>query len=139
RAHKSAILPEVELIDLTKVGPGPSGDPLLSLPLHRAIEENLQKKGQTILFLNRRGFAPSLVCEGCGTIAECPHCSVALTVHRSGKPSLECHYCDFRAPLFERCPACQGARFAEEGMGTERVETLLKAQFPSARVARLDR
>lgn len=139
RAHKSAILPDVELIDLTKVGAGPSGDPLLSLPLHRAIEENLKAKGQTILFLNRRGFAPSLICEGCGTIAECPHCSVALTVHRSGKPSLECHYCDFRSPLFERCPACQGARFVEEGMGTERVETLLNAQFPSARVARLDR
>lgn len=139
RAHKSAILPEVELIDLTKFGPGPSGDPLLSLPLHRAIEENLRAKGQTILFLNRRGFAPSLVCEGCGTITECPHCSVALTVHRSQRPRLECHYCDFQSPLFDRCPACQSTRFVEEGMGTERVESLLKTQFPTARIARLDR
>lgn len=139
RAHKSASLPEVELIDLTKFGPGPSGDPLLSLPLHRAIEENLKAQGQTILFLNRRGFAPSLICEGCGTIAECPHCSVALTVHRTRHARLECHYCDFQSPLFERCPACHGARFAEEGMGTERVESLLVAQFPTARIARLDR
>lgn len=139
RAHKSAILPEVELIDLTKFGPGPSGDPLLSLPLHRAIEENLKAQGQTILFLNRRGFAPSLICEGCGTIAECPHCSVALTVHRTRHPRLECHYCDFQSPLFERCPACHGTRFVEEGMGTERVESLLQEQFPTARIARLDR
>lgn len=139
RAHKRAILPEVELIDLTKFGPGPSGDPLLSLPLHRAIEENLKAKGQTILFLNRRGFAPSLICEGCGTIAECPHCSVALTVHRTRSARLECHYCDFQAALFERCPACHTTRFVEEGMGTERVESLLLAQFPTARVARLDR
>ena len=139
RAHKSAILPVVELIDLTKFGPGPSGDPLLSLPLHRAIEENLKAQGQTILFLNRRGFAPSLICEGCGTIAECPHCSVSLTVHRTRHARLECHYCDFQSALFERCPACQGVRFVEEGMGTERVESLLQAQFPKARVARLDR
>ncbi len=139
RAHKSAILPEVELVDLTKFGPGPSGDPLLSLPLHRAIDENLKSGGQTILFLNRRGFAPSLICDSCGTIAECPHCSVALTVHRKGRARLECHYCDFQAPLLEKCPACSGTKLAEEGMGTERVEALLVEQFPTARVARLDR
>jgi len=139
RAHREASLPKVELIDLTRFGPGPSGDPLLSLPLHRAIEENLAQKGQTILFLNRRGFAPSLICGDCGTIAECPHCSVALTVHRVRGARLECHYCDFNAPIPGSCPACSGKKFAEEGLGTERVEALLAESFPHARLARLDR
>jgi len=139
RAHLAATLPQVELVDLTRFGPGPSGDPLLSLPMHRAIEENLEKKGQTILFLNRRGFAPSLICDGCGTIAECPHCSVALTLHRARGPQLECHYCDYFTRVPEHCPACQGTQFVEEGMGTERVESLLGESFPEARIARLDR
>lgn len=139
RAHSAATLPEIELIDLSKFGAGPSGDPLLSLPLHRAIEENLANQGQTILFLNRRGFAPSLICGGCGAIAECPHCSVALTVHRARGARMECHYCDFHAPLPDLCPSCRGSRFIEEGLGTERVESLLTESFPNARIARLDR
>lgn len=139
RAHHLASLPEVELIDLTKTGAGPSGDPLLSLPLHRAIEENLVQKGQTILFLNRRGFAPSLICDGCGTVHQCPHCSVALTVHRNRGARLECHYCDFQSPIPEQCPACGGKQFEEAGTGTERVEKLLQENFPGARVARMDR
>ncbi len=139
RAHHAASLPDIELIDLTKMGAGPSGDPLLSLPMHRAIEANLKAGGQTILFLNRRGFAPSLICGGCGTIAECPNCSVALTLHRARGARLECHYCEFFANIPERCPACQGAKFVEEGLGTERVESLLAESFPEARIARLDR
>lgn len=139
RAHSAASLPDVELIDLTKFGPGPSGDPLLSLPLHRALEENLNSGGQSILFLNRRGFAPSLICGNCGTIAQCPHCSVALTVHRSRGARLECHYCDFRTALSEKCGSCGSSQIVEEGVGTERVETLLQESFPKARIARMDR
>jgi primosomal protein N' (replication factor Y) len=139
RAHHAATLPEVELIDLTRTGAGPSGDTLLSLPLHRAIEKNLLKGGQTILFLNRRGFAPSLICDGCGTVTECPHCSVALTVHRARGARLECHYCDLKSAVPERCAACGGKNFEEAGTGTERVEALLKETFPKARVGRMDR
>lgn len=139
RAHQTSRLPVVDLIDLTKQGPGPSGDPLLSLVLHRAIEENLAAGGQTILFLNRRGFSPSLICGGCGTIVECPHCSVALTLHRSRGAEVRCHYCDYQATVPAQCPACRGARFIEEGLGTEKVEALLEQSFPHARVARLDR
>jgi primosomal protein N' (replication factor Y) (superfamily II helicase) len=139
RAHHAASLPEVELIDLTRYGPGPTGDPLLSLPLHRAIEQNLKEGGQTILFLNRRGFAPSLICADCGSIAQCPHCSVALTVHRDRGVRLECHYCDYQCPLPSACEGCRGVRFCEEGLGTERVESLLCQHFEGARVARLDR
>ena len=139
RAHKTSELPSVELIDLNRVGSGPSGDPLLSLPLHRAMEQNLAEKGQTILFLNRRGFSPSLICGGCGTISQCPHCSVALTLHRAGSSRLKCHYCDFSCAVPSHCDQCMGARFLEEGTGTERIEALLKEYFPQARVGRLDR
>lgn len=139
RARHAATLPHIETIDLRSAAAGPSGDPLLSLKLHRAIEETLAEGGQTILFLNRRGFAPSLICESCGAIAQCPNCSVALTVHRRGRARVECHYCDYHAPLFEACQACSGKQLLEEGLGTERVEALLRETFPKARIARLDR
>ncbi len=139
RAHQTAQLPTVELIDLTRFGPGPTGDPLLSLPLHRALEATLASKDQAILFLNRRGFAPSLVCSSCGEIALCPHCSVALTLHRERGARLVCHYCEFQTKPPERCASCGGTRLLEEGTGTERVEALLAEAFPHARIARLDR
>lgn len=139
RAHHASRLPDVELIDLTRFGPGPSGDPLLSLPLHRALEATLDSGDQAILFLNRRGFAPSLLCGGCGEIASCPHCSVALTLHRQHGARLECHYCDFRTKPPETCGACGGDRFIEEGTGTERIEAVLAQSFPNAKIARLDR
>ncbi|WP_433929331.1 primosomal protein N' [Sorangium cellulosum] len=82
RAHREASLPEVTLVDLRRFGAGPSGDPLISLPLHRALEKTLAAKEQAILFLNRRGFAPSVVCGSCGTLTTCDACSVALTYHR---------------------------------------------------------
>jgi primosomal protein N' (replication factor Y) len=121
RAHHAAEMPEVELVDLNRHGPGPSGSRLLSLRLHRAIEDNLKQGGQTILFLNRRGFSPSLICEGCGAISECPHCSVALTLHRSGGPQLRCHYCDHSEAVPEQCKSCGSGSFVEEGVGTEKV------------------
>ncbi len=139
RAHASALLPEVEVVDLKRFGPGPSGDPLLSLPLHRALEQNLADGGQSILFLNRRGFAPSLICADCGAILECPNCAVALTVHQSGRPRVMCHYCDFEREVPGACGACRSPQLLEEGTGTERVEALLGASFPEARIARLDR
>jgi primosomal protein N' (replication factor Y) len=139
RANVRAVLPKVEVIDLKRFGPGPSGDRFLSLPLYRALERCLEDKEQAIIFLNRRGFAPSLVCEGCGQFAQCPHCSVALTVHRASGERLVCHYCDYSAKRGETCPRCGSDRLTEEGIGTERVEERLKAEFPKARVARLDR
>jgi primosomal protein N' (replication factor Y) len=139
RARADARLPAVEIVDLRRFGAGPSGNALLSLPLHRALEETLAAGDQAILFLNRRGFAPSLQCEACGVIVECPHCSVALTLHRARGVRLECHYCDYQVGVPDLCPACKGNRLVEEGVGTERIETVLAEQFPSARIARLDR
>lgn len=139
RAHHQAVLPKVEIVDLRRVGPGPAGDRLLSLPLHRELERVVAAQEQAILFLNRRGFAPSLVCEACGHIAECPHCSVALTTHRTRGAVLQCHYCDYHVPSPRHCGACKSDRLVEEGAGTERIEALLAKSLPDARIARLDR
>jgi primosomal protein N' (replication factor Y) len=139
RAIVGAQLPEVQIINLRNQGAGPSGHKLLSLPLHRELERVLAEKRQAILFLNRRGFAPSLICESCGTVCECPNCSVALTVHRRGGEHLRCHYCDFIARKLPECGKCHGRRFSQEGTGTERIEEVLTQSFPGARIARLDR
>ncbi len=139
RAHATATLPKVELVDLRRVGPGPSGHRLLSLPMHRALERVVEAGEQAILFLNRRGFAPSLLCESCGKVTECPNCSVSLTVHRSRGQRLHCHYCDFSMLPPSKCQHCGATKLSEEGAGTERIETSLSETFPTARVARLDR
>jgi primosomal protein N' (replication factor Y) len=107
--------------------------------LHRAIEKALAAKEQVILFLNRRGFAPSVLCEDCGAIVRCKLCSVALTFHRALGGRLVCHYCDFESTLMETCPACHAGRLMLEGLGTEKLEAAIAAAFPAARVARLDR
>lgn len=137
RARSASVLPEVEIVDLRRSGPS-GGEPLISVRLQRALEAVLERKEQAILFLNRRGFAPSLVCDDCGHVLECPHCSVALTLHRARGDRVRCHYCDYAAPRPVACASCDGV-LVEEGAGTERIETVLAERFPGARVARLDR
>lgn len=139
RAPVASRLPEVEIVDLRRLGPGLGGERLLTLPLVRALEHTLAAKAQAILFLNRRGFSPSLVCDSCGDIAECPSCSVALTLHRAQGTRLVCHYCDYSSPVPEACPACKEPSLVEEGAGTERIEAALAKALPNARIARLDR
>jgi primosomal protein N' (replication factor Y) len=131
-------MPRVEVIDLRRIGAGPTGDRRLSVPLHRAIEDTLRAGEQVILFLNRRGFAPSVRCEACGQVASCDACSVALTFHKRGAV-VRCHYCDYEAPLGTACSKCGAEKLALEGIGTEKLEETLASAFPSARVARLDR
>jgi primosomal protein N' (replication factor Y) len=138
RARAQA-MPKVHIIDLRSIGPGPTGDRRLSLLLHRAIEETLEKKEQVILFLNRRGFAPSIRCEACGELASCPHCTVALTLHKKKGGTMRCHWCDYESALPTHCKKCNTDRIALEGLGTEKLEEALIAAFPTARIARLDR
>jgi primosomal protein N' (replication factor Y) len=138
RARSDATMPEVEIVDLKRIGAGPSGHRLLSLPLHRELERVLGAGEQAIIFLNRRGFAPSVVCERCGVVVSCKACSVALTYHR-GRHSLRCHYCDFASPLPEHCGECGRGELVLEGLGTEKLEGAIGESFPSARVGRLDR
>jgi primosomal protein N' (replication factor Y) len=148
RASRAAKLPVVEIVDLKRFGPGPTGDPLLSLPLHRALEATLAKKEQAILFLNRRGHSPTVVCMACGTVHTCKACSVSLTYHR-GRGARDavrpdggrvcCHYCGYDDYVPERCEKCGSPELALEGLGTEKLEQTLAEAFPGARIARLDR
>lgn len=139
RAHQKAVLPRVQVIDLRRYRSGPTGERWLSLPLYRAIEETLEARQQAILFLNRRGFAPSVNCEACGQIVGCSSCEVAMTYHVQPKPHVICHYCDRRGAAPEVCGACGSPGLDYGGLGTERVEAVVSACFPAARVARLDR
>ncbi len=132
-------LPRVELVDLRRIGSSTMGDKRVSMPLYRAIEDALGAREQVILFLNRRGFAPSVRCEACGQVAACADCSVALTFHKRGGSIVRCHYCDFQAPLASLCATCGAEALVLEGVGTERLEETLTSAFPHARVARLDR
>ncbi len=136
---RAQTMPKVEIVDLKRIGPGPTGDRRISLLLHRALEATLAAKEQSILFLNRRGFAPSVRCEGCGELSSCPHCTVALTFHKKRGGVMRCHWCDYEAPMPTRCAKCGSDRIALEGLGTEKLEESLAEAFPEARIARLDR
>jgi primosomal protein N' (replication factor Y) (superfamily II helicase) len=130
-------MPEVEIIDLRTYVP--DGDAMLSAPLRAAIGGALAAGDQTILFLNRRGFATFVLCRACGHAFRCPHCSVSLTYHRHSD-RLSCHYCGFAQRVPDACPSCGATGTIErKGLGTEKVADAVAAAFPSARVARLDR
>ncbi|MFW9605484.1 MAG: primosomal protein N' [Pseudomonas sp.] len=110
----------------------------LSRPLIRRMGETLASGRQVMVFLNRRGFAPALLCHGCGWMAECPECDVRLTLHqRSGE--LRCHHCDYRTAPPTECPQCQHADLLPVGNGTERTEERLQQLFPDYPVLRIDR
>jgi primosomal protein N' (replication factor Y) len=135
----NAAMPSIEIVDLKRVGPrGPTGHELLSLPLVRALEATLKRKEQAILFLNRRGFAPSVRCPRCAVSLECPSCSVTLVLHRRAS-ALRCHYCDFNAPFANACITCGCTELTLIGVGTEKLEHALVSSFPGARIGRLDR
>ena len=129
-------LPAVEIIDLRRHPVGPDG--LLSPVLAEAVAANLAAREQTILFLNRRGFSTVVLCRACGHVVRCDHCAVSMTYHQS-RGRLVCHYCARATAVPARCPACQSPKLERLGMGTERVEAVVRERFPDARVARLDR
>lgn len=130
-------LPEVRVIDLKKTFE--QGKPsILTDELHQALSECLERKDQCLLFINRRAFASALLCRECGHVPMCKSCSTSLTYHLSTK-SLRCHHCGHRERAPDVCPKCEGRRIRPLGLGTERVEAVVKEAFPSARVGRLDR
>ncbi|MGN6735128.1 MAG: replication restart helicase PriA, partial [Candidatus Binatia bacterium] len=144
-------LPTIEAIDLrasnasnsgamTTVPPESvlGGRRLFSEELVRALKENFYSGHQTLIFLNRRGFANFVQCRACGYVWRCPHCSVTLTSHLKLN-RMSCHHCDYRRPLTDNCPECHDNTLSGIGGGTERVEQTLKHLLPDARVARMDR
>jgi primosomal protein N' (replication factor Y) (superfamily II helicase) len=130
-------LPRVEIVDRRAVIRS-GGDPILTPPLQEALAERLRRKEQSLLLLNRRGYATSLLCRECGEQAACPNCSVSLVLHFGARAAL-CHYCGYEIPKPDRCAGCRGEYLRLAGFGTERVVEAVTAAFPEARVARLDR
>jgi len=110
---------------------------ILSERLRMAIDDRLIKNEQTILLLNRRGFARALQCPDCGLIVECEHCSLPMTYHLS-ENRLICHMCGHRSIVPKKCPECQSAGILLEGFGIQKVEAVLRRCFPKARIQRLD-
>ena len=125
-------LPRIEVVDVKKEGS------LLSEKLRVALQRNIEDKKQSLLFLNRRGFANFILCPECGHTFKCPNCSVTLTYHLRDR-SLQCHYCDYRIQAPGDCPKCQGHRLQGMGIGTERLEQEIKVLFPETQVGRMDR
>ncbi len=132
-------MPIVRVIDMRSEAKKEKGIPMFSNRLKEAMHQRLEKKEQTILFLNRRGYSSSLMCPKCGYVAKCPHCSVSLTYHRRAQ-ELRCHICGHFAPAPTRCPnnECRDPAIRYAGIGTEKVEETLVKLFPKAVIKRMD-
>ena len=148
-------LPRIEILDLRKQSESPDGDMtcsaidlsrkqkevahrLISERLANAVKENFEDKHQTLIFLNRRGFANFLQCTRCGYVFRCSNCSVSLTLHLKHNV-VRCHHCGFSRRAEKLCPACGNETVAGVGAGTEQIEKILRELVPAARIARMDR
>ena len=129
-----ARFPSLGIIDLRSQ----SCEDGVSESMMEAVGQGLAKGEQSLLFLNRRGFAPVQICRDCGWHGECKRCDANLVLHREDG-RVRCHHCGFDGPLPRRCPDCQSDRLEPVGMGTQRVAEAITRRFPDARVARIDR
>ena len=135
RANNSS-LPEVTVIDL-KQELANGNRSMLSRELYQSIEDNIKKKRQTILFLNRRGYSTFIMCRNCGYTVKCKNCNISLTYHSyAGK--LKCHYCGYEENLVRVCPECHSDKIRYFGTGTQRLEQEIHKQFPNASTIRMD-
>lgn len=129
------VLPVVHTVDLReelKQG----NRSILSRMLREKMETALKNKQQIMLFLNRRGYAGFISCRSCGHVMKCPHCDVSLSLHKNGK--LICHYCGYEEPVVKKCPSCQSPYIGGFKAGTQQIEELVAAEFPAARILRMD-
>ncbi len=133
-------MPLMRIVDLRQERRKEKAAAILSERLRAAIADRLEKREQTILFLNRRGFSTSLLCSNCGEVRNCPNCSVALTFHRhpAAAGRLSCHLCGHTAAVPRKCPACGKDTLIYAGFGTEKVESTVAQIFPKATVRRMD-
>ncbi|MDR1435183.1 MAG: primosomal protein N' [Puniceicoccales bacterium] len=128
-------LPRVHVVDMRYEPKGINA--ILSRLLLRKMEERLEKKEQIILFLNRRGYATTVLCRSCDFIASCPHCSLPLTFHRTLN-QLICHFCSHQEPPQMKCPRCGSPEILYSGIGIQRVEQVVQSCFKGAHIARID-
>jgi primosomal protein N' (replication factor Y) len=110
----------------------------LSAPLVKAVEQRLERGEQSLLFINRRGYAPVLSCPACGWAAHCTQCSAHLVLHAVDR-RLRCHHCGAEGPVPKACPTCGNQDMQGYGRGTQRLEETLASRFPDARLLRIDR
>ena len=131
-----ACLPEINIVDMRQelaVG----NRSMFSFDLQQAMKENFEKKKQTILFINRRGYSTFVMCRDCGHTMKCKHCNIALTYH-SYENKLKCHYCGYEEPVPKVCPECQSDKIKYFGSGTQKVESEITKLFPEATTIRMD-
>ena len=134
RAISQAQLPDIELVDLKHL-PVDNG---LTRPALAALSETLARSEQSLVFLNRRGYAPALYCPSCAWVSPCPRCSARLVLHRTSH-RLKCHHCGFETRIPPECPSCGNPDLKPLGQGTQRLEETLTAFLPAARIRRIDR
>jgi primosomal protein N' (replication factor Y) len=133
-------LARVQIVNMREEQADAGGERVLSRALGDALNERLAAREQSLVLLNRRGFATTVLCRQCGNTVECPNCSVNLTVHTRGRDwRARCHYCDFSRLVPKSCPHCAAPYVEHVGFGTERVEQEVARCLPGARIARVDR
>jgi primosomal protein N' (replication factor Y) len=130
-------LPHIDIVDLKIEAMRQRSLPALSRKLVDAMHSRLEKREQTILFINRRGYSSSMLCTKCGHVEECRHCSIAMTYHRTDE-TLRCHLCGDSRPAPLRCPQCGAPDIRWKGLGTHRVEEAVRRVLPRARIERMD-
>ncbi|SNR90879.1 replication restart DNA helicase PriA [Anaerovirgula multivorans] len=132
----ASTLPEVEVIDMRQELDHGNTE-ILSEKLFSLIKENLDRKKQIILFLNRRGYATFVSCKQCGYVVKCTHCDITMTYHKNMK-NLQCHYCGEKREEPKLCPSCGGTHIRYNGMGTQKIEKIIEGYFPNAVIGRMD-
>jgi primosomal protein N' (replication factor Y) len=138
RRVQAKTLPAVDVLDLRAIQNERGVRKYLSTALIDAIGETLERGEQSLIFLNRRGYASYPICSACGAILKCRHCTISLTFHQRAN-AYRCHYCGYTRPARATCPACGSDKIWHYGLGTEKLEEFLQRYFPAARMARLDR
>ena len=132
---KEASLAQTEIIDL-RAELKEGNRSIFSRSLKEKLADRLAQKEQSMLFINRRGYAGFVSCRACGHVMKCPHCDVSLTDHKNGR--LVCHYCGYERRSVEKCPECGSGYISGFKVGTEQIEELLQKEFPQARILRMD-
>ncbi|MDP4880229.1 MAG: primosomal protein N', partial [Opitutales bacterium] len=130
-------LPKIHLVDMRREGHTGKGPSPISQMLADKLIDRFEKKEQSILFLNRRGFSTSMMCPGCGYVASCDHCSIPKTYHRTDK-KLRCHLCGDEEYAPVKCPECKSANIRMRGQGTQKIEDIVQKILPRAKIVRMD-
>lgn len=135
--YEGSVLPDVDIVDMRRQRKEKTVKGILSLPLRKSIRDAVKEGNQAIVFQNRRGFAPMVICQQCGWVPKCENCDVSMVYHKSSG-LLRCHYCGYVRILPSLCPACGQNSIETYGYGTERIAEEIGQEFPDRRISRMD-